>query len=345
MHAEVDGVLERVRAAASREDYAVAQAMLERERSHFDDPVAQARLSAAWSSVLAARGHHDQALASAKEAVAAIESGTDVPARYRAEVFNGLGAVHYRRDELEDAQTWFRRALSEYERDGDASLNQRGRARFNLSRVQDRLGQVEEALATAKRALDDETRSGAPACPDLAITRGHIAWLLERLQRDDESEVVLRTAIAECEAVDDAAVVRAQLQLSLGQVLTWRGDLTGALENVHAAKEALGTRSDLVALQVRTLVTEATIYRYGGELEAGLAALAIANELAVRLAPTDRVRFALCFEEVASRRQLDPDGQLAAALASCRVVAREVGVGPGSPGWAALETKAGAPPE
>lgn len=220
---DLAGLILDVRTAVAAADLSAALAVLDDAvvRHGGDDP-----------DIALARGVVLRAWGREVEAVRALQ-GASSARLVDADGFHALAWAAERLHRLEDAGSWWARALALDPHDAQATFG-RARAWFGTGRVDEALTALEAAtrmhpangegallLADVHRRLgrpdraEEDLRRGIAACPDDAGLLRQLAVVLSSMHRDDEALDVLERARASCKSSYDMAETSVNIAIGL----------------------------------------------------------------------------------------------------------------------------------
>lgn len=215
-------------------------------RKHYGNEHAQ------LSAMLTTRAHCsiglaklDQAEADLREALDLVERamGADAQIGVRSQLLTDLGLVFNQQDRFAEAEPLLREALRINENLYGKQHPELGTTMSNFATTLMGLGRHEEAFDTWHRAIEIQQRRQGDDRRLLGVTQGVFGYQLWTVGRLDESERMLREALATFGAIDPAHPDRAAPLVNLGTLLT----------DTQRAEEALPLLREGVALRAARL--------------------------------------------------------------------------------------------
>ena len=337
---QTDALIVELRLLMDRGEFEEGLRLLDRAIPRTSDALSLARITAARAVLLGRLGTYDEALALSSRALRELES-LDAPARVITEALSGLGAVHWVRGESEEALQSWTRALELREGEDVESRRFRARMAYNRGLVLPSVGRWEEAVESVVLALEQEALSGAPECPDLAVTRAQLGFLLNAVGRAEEAKAHYTAALDTCGEQAEVELVRADLQAGLASVLIGLGELERAQELARQARALYEGSSDPQGKQLHVAIIESRALRAAGRFADADAliveVLAIAES---RMSDQLGARHALCVERLHTLEGL-ADAELGAQVRTkCEGRAAALGWMEGSPDRAVVDNAA-----
>jgi tetratricopeptide (TPR) repeat protein len=184
------------------------------------------------ASELGCRGDLDRALERYEHALGVVEAALGPDATKVAALSSNYAVVLRKLDRLDEARARYDRAADILVRRYGADHPDALRVLANVADIQSAQGDLRGAEATYRRVLTGLGRRLGSAHADVAIAHSNLAWVLERLDQNEEAIEHLTTAVAALEATlseQHAATIGALERL---------GDLHAAHGDPGLAREA-----------------------------------------------------------------------------------------------------------